>query len=1098
MTFPGDVSALQRLASDPTASAWVGASAGSGKTKVLTDRLLTLMLKGCGPERLLCLTFTKAAAAEMSIRLMKRLAKWAVATNTQLREDVTTLLGAHSTEEQLTQARGLFTQVLETPGGMKILTLHSFCHAILSRFPLEAQISPHFSVMDDNEAEDLLQKARDQILLKEDSEECQRAISLLTNHLTDSSFHGLLQDINQQKAAFKQVLKKFPTFSQRLAYCHHTFEIPESLLLQSENLLDQILTTTYTLTSIQAAIVRELVKNDPAMQKIVHLWVEDPAQRPDIFHDYKRFYLTLSDDLLKKPKIDFSEEAEAIFQVQKLLNRAELAQKTLCLQTLADHILSAYSTLKQQKSVLDYDDLIDYTQKLLEKPDIAAWVLYKLEGGFDHLLIDEAQDTNPRQWQIIRALTAEFFTTQQSHRTIFAVGDVKQSIYSFQGAKPKEFKVFRGLFEADCLRSGQLWRDIEMDVSFRSTPPILKVVDTVFKDPLLQAGVSLDEEEICHQSFRTNHKGCVEVWPVIHTFAELEEPEPWTVPPSNHKHNSASEELATFITHKIKKWLENPFILPSTGLPIQPKDILILVRKRSDFSENLIWRLKKNEIPVTGADRFLLTSHLAVVDLMALGNFLCLPTDDYSLACVLKSPLVGVTEEQLFNLSHNRSGSLWAELKNQSSQDAFLTQAYSFLTFCLQKVDFITPYELYANIFSLQEGRKKFIARFGYEVEEVLTEFLNQVLVFEKKSLPTLQGFLTYLSQKPIFIKRELTDNPRNEVRLMTVHGAKGLQAPVVIIPENIDSLDQREGLLWQSTVEEAAHFVFIRPSLDKDTPLTKALKNHHSLWVKQENARLLYVALTRAQDHLYVCGWRTKKETQELPESWYKKVSEALLTLESVTLEDGTQHFSNIPDKPLDFVLIAPLSGADFPLLPPWIKEPLSNAQTNENSYASAALAPLKTVTYCEEAAKRGILIHHLFEVLPDFPPTQWKRVGQQLIVKAGYEAKLYEEELNSVIQILSYEPYAPLFGPESYAELDLCEGEAMGRIDRVAITPTHIYILDYKTSISPPSGVEQVPKAYKEQLTFYATILKSLYPHHHIETYLLWTQGPYLMKMS
>lgn len=1070
----------QQMASDPAVSAWVAASAGSGKTKVLTDRLLTLMLTGSAPDRLICLTFTKAAAAEMANRLTDRLRRWAHLKTDTLMGDLTSLLPhVLVTSDHIHRARSLFTQVLDTPGGMKIMTIHSFCQSILKRFPLEAGIPPHFTILDDTMADELLISASDRILRRPPSPDVATAITTLASTMGDYVFSQLIEDLNANRHQLLTIFAAHPTAEERSAHLSQLLNIPLSYLHLSPGTetLSHLLNTAYTPSSALWNHALDLQEKYPWL----HTWLTIPEERSTLWADYKSLYITKKNEPLKRPKINCPEELESIMELTRLYNAATIAQRTLALLAVAEHILNTYKQGKERQGALDYDDLIDKTQTLLAQPGIAAWVLYKLDGGIDHLLVDEAQDTNPKQWSVIRALSAEFFTTQEKKRTIFAVGDAKQSIYSFQGARPETFIELRSLFASECKAVKCAWRDVQLAVSFRSAPEILTVVDRVFTADT--RGVSFEGEAISHHPFRQNAQGIVSVWPVIGAPPDTAEEAPWSLPLTRAASPTPSAQLAQRIAAHIAMLLAAGHVLDSTEKPVQPRDILILVRKRTEFLDDLIRALKNQNIPVSGADRLLLTSHIAVDDLLALGQFLCLPDDDYSLACVLKSPLIGWDENTLYDLAHERSSSLWTTLLNRAEENtAFQTALHTLRSF-LKQVDFISPYRLYTQV--LHQSRTAFLARLGYETADILDEFLSQILQLESTQAVTLQQVIAVLSQTPITIKRDTADTQRNEVRLMTVHGSKGLQAPIVFLPEAIGTRSQRDSLLWEKD------FVLIRPAAEMDIPQTITMKQTVHAAEQAEDQRLLYVALTRAQDQLYLCGWSTKSADKiDLTGSWMNQVREALHALGVTPKEDGTLTYGRSFKGSLIPKTVSSTESM-LPPLPKYFFEPAaSSAPLSATTSQSAADS---AITYDPIAAQRGILIHELFDVLSGFPPHQRPAVMARVLQHR--QASLSTTDQEQILRILSDNP--TLFGPQTFTELDISDGEKTYRLDRVVITSTDVHIIDYKTAIHPPKTLADVPLVYREQLETYAAILNKLYPQHTIRASLLWTQGPTLMPI-
>jgi ATP-dependent helicase/nuclease subunit A len=611
---------------------------------------------------------------------------------------------------------------------------------------------------------------------------------------------------------------------------------------------------------------------------------------------------------------------------------------------------------------------------------------------------------------------------------------------------------------------GQEWREVQLGVSYRSTKAILHIVDEVFATD--RRGVSFDGAPIVHQAFRDHHPGMVTLWPLIQSEKE-EEPEAWQLPLIRLDRVSARTRLAQHIAIQIEEWLASGSVLPSTNQPIQPRDILILVRKRTALVGEIIRSLKKKGIPVAGADRLVLMNHIAVMDLLALGQFVLLPEDDLTLACLLRSPLIGMSEDDLFDLAHQREGSLWDSLRKSEN----FRPAQTWLKACLKKADLSPIYEFYNWVLIQGEGRRRFLSRLGQEVEEILDEFLNQALRYESDHASSLQGFVQFMKSYPQEIKREASDTIHNQVRLMTVHGAKGLQAPVVILPDAAESGKSKiDTLLWGD------HLVMVRPTQPQDTEGTSYLKERANQNVIEEQRRLLYVALTRAQDRLYVGGWMMGKEIPE--DGWYRSIQKAL-----EAKAGGYVYAQGILQETLQEPLLAETSVS----LPAWATEsPKEDHKRKEQSKTTQAM-------------DRGTLIHRFFEVLPDLASHDRYQRAYQMISKEGLDLRDWESDIKTVIAILEDPLYQDFFGSTSFAEVPVVgviEGiPFQGRIDRLVVTPDRVTIVDYKTDRNIP---EDIPQNYRQQLEEYAAVLRPLYPHHEIHKVLIWTGGPKVQRIA
>lgn len=1051
-----DPNLSQKLAADPRVSAWVSASAGTGKTKVLTDRLLNLMLTGTDPQKILCLTFTKAAAAEMKERLFGKLRQWVLLSEADLRNTLQHLTSEEPTPALMVRARSLFTHVLDIPHGMKIMTIHGFCQTILGRFPLEAQISPHFSILDEGVASVMLRQASRSVFSRLSGSSLNWGVSYF---FRDMTFQDALEELLGQRPFLRSLVQKFGSVKEYAEELHRQLDLDPTIDLMSEDAATHFLEQNCYDLSFNKIGLLTLLQEQPD-QPLLAQWLEaTPSQRVALYNNYTHLYLTQKGTILKKLKVDHEEEAQRLYRLNERLHALETAQKTLTLYAYGQQIFEDYQELKQNESVLDYDDLIEKTIHLLQTPETASWVLYKLDGGIDHILIDEAQDTNPHQWQVILKLAEDLFRPDKSHRTLFVVGDAKQSIYSFQGAKPEDFVDLRDHFSKRSHHIGQTWRDVDLCVSFRSTQEVLSTVDELFSCPTRQQKL-LSPQKIVHFPHRRCLGGKVSLWPLVLKSEKDEEKEPWSLPLNQQTLPSPQQILCERIASQISVMLQEQVILPSTGRPIEPRDILILLKQRGNLALDLIRELKKRHIPVSGADRFLLMGHIAAQDLAVLGEFLLQPLNDLALATVLRSPLIGMNEQDLEDLCYGREEkSLWKALlscSSDSDQESY-TQAAEWLKKILAKQDYLPPYELYHFILFDMEGKKKLLSRLSLEAEDALTEFLNQALLYEHQGPASLQGFLGYLQNNPIEIKRDGADQQLNQVRIMTIHGSKGLQAPVVILPEKIDGRDKVDKLLWSLDSMGQPEFMLARPPIIKDSPLTEDLKQKQQWREEAEDMRLLYVALTRAQDHLYVCGYANGKG-EDWEDSWYGLLFPVVPTF------DAWQEEEDAFVKEDDNKIILPeyfqrkIKIEAMPSL-----DDISEEEEQESiCHDSKVLNP---------EAWRGIIIHKLLEELAAIPAHQREETARILLKKeisAKSEIEWAEEAIHSSLSILTQ--FSDFFGKNSVSEVEIMSSEGkLMRLDRVCFAQQAgdpLRILDYKTTHNPPVSADQISSSIRQQL--------------------------------
>ena len=892
-----------RAPSDPAGSAWVSANAGSGKTHVLTQRVIRLLLTGTRPSSILCLTYTKAAASEMSNRVFQRLSEWTVLSDGELAGRISAIEGAEPDVFKLAEARRLFAKALETPGGLKIQTIHAFCEALLHQFPLEANVAGHFSVLDDRAASTMLAEARRSLLTAtsaEDDPDLAEAFAHVLDLGDEFGLETLLGDIIANRTA----IRRFTSFAER--HRGVDAELKRVLGLQPTDTEENISAGYWPLPGL-SGITLDLylsLADQKGGSKVTEVayGLRMAMREADAFKraDYlDQIFLTREG----KPKADSSLVAKAMLTMApELAGAVDVARNhvvacrdrlrlmrmfaaTKAALTLARRLNDDYEDLKKQRSLLDFEDLIARTADLLTRDGVGAWVHYKLDQGIDHILVDEAQDTSPIQWTVIKSLAEDFYSgtsARETLRTIFAVGDEKQSIYSFQGARPERFADERRETEKRVRGSGQPFHAIRLPLSFRSTADVLAAVDQVFSLEENAKGLSAVGDPVQHRSNRMGHPGAVDLWDVV--MPEVtEQEEDWTAPFDSTPDKAPSAILASRIANRIGEMVGREMIIEKgVERPIEPGDILVLVRKRDAFVNALTRALKRRDnIPVAGADRLRLTSHIAVQDLLALGRFMLLPQDDLSLAALLKSPLFNFSEDDVFEVAALRSDNstswagAWAQLNRLAEEQPLrFLDAADRLHHLLSLSRQLSPHDLFARILGQYGGRRKFLGRLGTEAGDILDEFLTFALDHETSGLPGLQAFVSTLELESPVVKRE-QDGGRNEVRIMTVHASKGLEAPVVFLVDSgskafISSHVPKFRLLRVGS-EEVPAWV---PGKGLGNALTAADDSRLKTSTEEEYRRLLYVGMTRAADRLIVCGYRGKIDN---PDTWQAMISRAL-----------------------------------------------------------------------------------------------------------------------------------------------------------------------------------------------------------------------------
>ncbi len=1135
-----EADANQARASDPNASAWVSANAGTGKTAVLVKRSLRLLLAGARPECILCLTYTKTAAAEMQNRLLKDLAAWATLPDEALRGELTALMGGAPEDEDMRRARRLFALSLEACGGLKIHTIHGFCERLLQRFPLESSVTPHFTVLDERGAALLKRTAFDAVISRAAENRdgaLGRALDTIITVAGEEWFRQVVDVVLAKRSELERMVGHHDGLSSWAQAegeaLKHLFGVAQddeaALLAELSTVLDDAAIEVMLSALVSHGSTKDDAKTKEGLGGVLGSTDEARAaalRLTFLTAESKPRARVCSKGFCKEaPQIAEALEAarDHVAELDLKLALCRAAEASSAVLILADAIQTDYTRRKQAEAALDYDDLIVKARHLLSRAGAAAWVLYKIDGGVDHILVDEAQDTNPEQWSIIEALAEEFFAgagARERLRTLFAVGDEKQSIYSFQGANPARFGAVGRAFKRRAVEAGVEWHEVPLNLSFRSTVPVLDAVDHVFARAEAAAGLTFIESTVIkHHANRQGEAGLVELWEVQTETKPEPAPafEPWSEGASGAR---AVDALCKRVAATIKGWRERGEILSSAGRPIKAGDILILVRRREPFTAPMIRALKREGIAVAGADRMRLMDQLAVQDLVALADVLLMPEDDLALAVVLKSPLFGLDDAALFDLAHGRKGSLWSALKDKSGDPRF-GEAAARLKDWLSQADTMPPYEFFAALLGAeaQTMRKRMLTRLGPEAAEAIDEFLDAALAYDREAAPSLQGFVNQLRAGDIEIKRDM-EQDRDEVRIMTVHGAKGLQAPIVFLPDTC-MLPRAQGPRLfpvprkDAPPDEVTHLVWSpgRSDLEaiadaKDTMRRGELDEYH---------RLLYVAMTRARDRLYVCGWQGQKEPEK--DCWYHLVRDGLDGHLSA-VEDGVRRSVSAQEKPAKADCTeaqayepAPLPDwALAPAKPERVRTRLAPSRLALNAEGDGTFGleqpPLGPSALAENMRfARGRLVHALLQNLPEVAPNGQEQAARTFVAArgAGLPDDLKDEIIGETLAIVRDPRFAPLFEPGSLAEVPVVarigEGEdgfdLEGQIDRLAILDQDLLILDYKTNRPPPSTPDEVSQAYIDQLAAYRLALSGLFPGRALRAALLWTDGPLLMEI-
>ncbi|HTK13645.1 MAG TPA: double-strand break repair helicase AddA [Xanthobacteraceae bacterium] len=1130
-SIPAHVIARQIEAADPEKSFWVTANAGAGKTHVLAQRVIRLLLEGAEPGKILCITYTKAAAANMANRVFETLSRWTRLDDAELDTAIAAVGSTRPTPEQRVAARRLFARALETPGGLKVQTIHAFCTRLLHQFPFEANVSARFTVIEDAAQAQLLHQATTAVLLDAAAAPetpLGRALAYAITAAADSTFREVVTDAIKLRARLKawtghagSVDGAITALSQQLGA--QAGDTRDSLDLA---LFDEAVIPQTQWVDLIAALETGIATDKKVAEKFRLLALAGSPRRSE---DYLDIFFTRE----PKPRASIVTksirdnhahwherllaEQQRVMGWQERRNAVQLCERTAALLTLVEQIIARYAVEKERRGLLDFDDLIARTATMLTR-DTAPWVLYKLDGGIDHVLIDEAQDTSPPQWDIVRNVVAEFSAgagARTIKRTVFVVGDDKQSIFSFQGAQPAYFATVRQEFARLFSHPEAQLTTIPLHASFRSGAAVLGAVDKVFGRAAAYSGFTADPVATEHEALPDMPPGLVEIWDTVKPDPARDDITAWDAPFDTQTETSPQVRLAQRIAATASQWRADGG---------RAGDILVLVRKRGALFEAIIRALKNEGVPVAGADRLVLTEHIAVMDLMVLADALLLPEDDLALATVLRSPLFDVSDDDLYMLAYGRPGSLRAALR--ARREPLFVEAEARLSRLAAMASRTSPFAFYAHVLGAEHGRRRFRSRLGAEAMDALDEFLSLALAFEAGETPSLQGFVAWLRNAEMQVKRDM-EMTQDEVRVMTVHGAKGLESRFVILA---DTTGKPAGLraprLIPLPADAAAPDALVWCLAKKfDTAPLAAARAAVLQAERDEHARLLYVALTRAEEKLVICGAEGAQKRAE--GCWYDLVHDALADDSEAIECDGESVWRYPPgaviqltptlsstsaDNTREDLLRLDRPAPDDPAGPRTLSPSSAYDETHVTAATPAARADatalVSTLASARLALARGRLMHRLLQALPEIAPERRDAAAKTFLARnaADFTPDDHAAMLEQARRILDDPAFAALFAAGSRAEVpiagrlkDAVGNRVMvnGQIDRLAVTETEILIGDFKTNRPPPRRIADVPPAYVAQLALYRAVLAKLYPGRIVRAALIWTETPDLMEI-
>jgi ATP-dependent helicase/nuclease subunit A len=1093
-----------------------------------------LLLAGADPARILCVTFTKAAAANMQNRIFEALGKWVALEDAALSDAILEMTGERPRDGDLKKARRLFAQAVETPGGLKIQTIHGFCERILHLFPFEAAVPAQFKVLDDVEQSAITESAISSTLqeaLAYPDNLLGRALATVTESNSEDSFREALRvfmnhrrDREQPTLEVKFVQSKLRTLlgikpGETIASADQEI-VGKGLYAGNWNEIVEWLTTgtdTDKKRGKQLQLARRTQGDEDVKAYISIFLTQDDKPRTSLATKKLK---EARPDLLQ----DMLDEQERVYnQFQNRLN-ITTAERTEAICLLADSIMAKYRSEKRRLGKLDFPDLIGKVVKLLTA-DTARWVLYKLDQGLDHVLVDEAQDTSPEQWQIVKAIADDFFSGEGARsgrlqRTVFAVGDEKQSIFGFQGAKPDEFDAAKRHFATQISNYNQEaerlhgFEAVPLVTSYRTVDDVLSAVDQVFSIEAHFEGIDSNNQPTVHVSNRLGEPGLVELWPTI--VSEKVETPNAADPVDSVPIDAPSRLLASRIARRIDFWMQSKVRFEDDGKLITPGDILVLVRSRGPIFESVIKALKEQKVPVAGADRMKLKEQIAVLDLLALGHFCLLQEDDLTLATLLKSPLFGLDDSDLIKLAFNRGKvSLWKSLQHKALKDERYGAVLNALQDYVALAKEVTPYVFYMHCLSVTGGRRKLVARIGPDAEEAITVFLSQLRQWQASNPPSLLAFVEAMTSSETDVKRDM-EEAHGRVRVMTVHASKGLEARIVFLADLFHKPGGKNSPRLIELMKGDANTAIWSPSKDSDSEAVAKAKSEIDSENLSESRRLLYVALTRAKDRLYLAGAHGIKAPPQ--QNWHSLIETALTGHvhykdEPDEADEGSvARWTTVPRRSIGAAEDTPI--AETKPLPGWLFKPAPQDLPRPPPLRPSRLVdaaeptPLRDgVTARAQARLRGDLIHHLLQHLPSVLVERRQNVAEALSTAKfpSLPGAVAQEAIASTITLITDQRFTALFTGDARAEVDIAgqivlnekKLEVAGRIDRLAITDTEVMLVDYKTG-KPPRNPRDIPVTHLSQLAVYEHLLRDLYPDREIKTAVIWTALPEVVVVS
>lgn len=1123
---------------NPSVCATVSASAGTGKTWLLVSRLIRLLLNGARPEGILAVTFTRKAAAEMQVRLNNRLREMAECSPQEL-DLYLTEIGSPLDNSTIQQAHTLYETLLTCPVTIKATTFHAFCQDILQRFPLEAGIPPGFELL---ESSNEFQQAAWDALCSEagrhpDNEQA-KAIETLFDACggLDNTQTALNDFINHRSDwwAFTEGENHALSFAIDI--------LAAQLKISPDENPQMVFFSEPTLLALEEFCGLLQKHANPTNQK--HLASLSIARDPE--KDYKnRFQSTCTAFLTQKGEPLSRKESkvqaksmgepgqlrflklhqqicEEIFIAQNKISAQLTLQRSTAWYQAGVNLLTHYQRLKAEQRVLDFSDLEWQAYRLLNHSDNVHWIQYKLDQRIDHLLIDEFQDTNPTQWRLILPLLQELAAAEDERgRTVFLVGDNKQSIYRFRRADPELF----GTAQA-WLNNNLNTVTRPLDTSWRSAQAIISLVNGLFGNGTLNKQL---RDFTPHQTHHKNLWGQVELLPLVKPTEEAEpEPldglrNPLKTPRKLHSDQRHFEE-GQMIAQRILDLMKNktPIGAEAEARAIRYSDIMILIRHRT-HADAYEQALRESGIPYNSANRGTLLESQEARDLVDLLHLLIAPYNNIALAGLLRSPLFDCSDNELITLG-KLSGTHWIErlreyagsFTEQGTTENPLHRAHSLLTEWRTLVDTLPVHDLLDRIFYQGDVLKRYQAAYPvhlqHRVVANLTRFIELALEVDSGRYPTIGHFVARLRA----LRKQEQDAPNEgtstqldaRVSIMTIHGAKGLESPVVFLADSANTSQGKKAYRavvdWPATAQRPECF-FLAGKKDSHDKFTRTILDKHAISEERENANLFYVAVTRARQYLIISGSQPSRSEQL---GWYGEAQSCLHDF--LPEQDGVPGITS-GIKPAAVTNLSPPVQAP-PVIDPRLSQPV-RAESTQVSIAPSQTThspdglPQTSVVESDQQT-RGIVIHRMLELLCKREPeeTLMQRVASEYNLATDTHELAdwyYEAEL-----VFLHPGFSHIFSQENFQQ-DFNEvpvhfrhnsRNVHGIIDRVVVTAHEALVVDYKTRIIKrgSNAIEVLTRQYREQMQLYCEGAKRLWPDKEIQAGILFTHSKSLIMVD